>query len=99
MSEPKWTPGPWFIDTAPRMASLSVRAAGRPIASIWCREGGGFRVTKESQFEGEANARLIAAAPELYEALEAFRPFFEGDDHPKCKQMRAALAKASGETP
>jgi hypothetical protein len=49
----------------------------------------------------EANARLIAAAPELLEALEAFKAIdaFEGW-HPKYRdaieKAEAAIAKATG---
>ena len=49
--------------------------------------------------EWRANARLIAAAPDLLEALKELQPFFEGEhhpDHPHCRQMRAAIAKAEG---
>jgi hypothetical protein len=49
--------------------------------------------------EREADLRLLAAARDLFEALEAVRPYFEGEhshDHPHCVQMRAALAKATG---
>lgn len=44
--------------------------------------------------------RLIAAAPELYAALEAVRPYFEGEhhpDHPHCRQLQAALTKVRGD--
>lgn len=52
---------------------------------------------------GEANARLIAAAPELLEALEGFVSVYGVDDVPRWMQVRdkarAAIAKATGETP
>lgn len=51
--------------------------------------------------EGLANARLIAAAPDLLAALEAMIPEGWDDgamDHmPGIKQARAAIAKARGE--
>ena len=50
------TPGPWKVDRP------YIRGAGRAIASL---EPG------RNEGEDAANARLIAAAPELYEALEA----------------------------
>ena len=55
---------------------------------------------------GEANARLIAAAPELLEALQHIRrciPFggFAQIHHDSstCEQIDAAIAKATGATP
>jgi hypothetical protein len=45
--------------------------------------------------ETQANARLIAAAPDL---LEALRAMLEDDDHGEaCSKARAAIAKATGE--
>lgn len=47
----------------------------------------------------EANAHLIAAAPDLYEALDAIIVDDTwGLDHPVYMKCRAALAKARGET-
>lgn len=65
------TPGPWSIyETAGNGGNIPARMevvapeserAKKLIANIY-----GFKLP-----EGRANARLIAAAPELYEALEA----------------------------
>lgn len=55
----------------------------------------------------EANARLIAAAPDLYEALKSLIPILEavrytvglrGNQLERMEAGRAALAKARGET-
>lgn len=44
-----------------------------------------------------ANARLIAAAPELLEALESLLPIWSsGIDEPWVKKARQAIAKARG---
>jgi hypothetical protein len=70
------TPGPWSVNTDPMYDS------GRPFI-VWGPKGPGYGLvahvapwcppTKQSQpelFEKcEANARLIAAAPDMYEAL------------------------------
>ena len=70
MSEPKWTKGPWGnSSTGVQMRSFSQSRAifqegkANLIASVFSDVAGG----KET---AEANARLIAAAPELYEALD-----------------------------
>lgn len=49
--------------------------------------------------EAEANARLIAAAPDLYAALERTVRALEPGEHGAIKQAHTALAKARGETP
>jgi hypothetical protein len=46
---------------------------------------------------GEANARLIASAPELYEALEAMIFAHDTIQPMDFEKARAALAKARGE--
>jgi hypothetical protein len=100
-ARPSWTPGPWRVadtrsDHEKRSATYEkgwdVRLVGTPESIT----GWGSVTTTE------ANARLIAAAPDLYEALAALTPYFEGEhhpDHPHCEQARVALAKARGETP
>lgn len=66
---------------------------------------GGQKVTIATIAESEANARLIAAAPELLAACEAALPIIEsfdtakedGDkDLPEVAQLRAAIARARG---
>ena len=66
MSE-KHTPGPWSID--PRVSTRVVAAADRGI----CSTAGYYRNTIDPVLldaENGANARLIASAPALLEALE-----------------------------
>ena len=93
MSETKHTPGPWKTS----YTNLSVVIAEN-----------GAVVARASKLNGlvnlQANARLIAAAPEL---LEALRPFAETDLTTELVsdtfgfdvlRARAAIAKATGET-
>ncbi len=49
-------------------------------------------------YDGEANARLIAAAPELLEALREIQDhLYTKQDFARCREMaRAAIAKAKG---
>ena len=88
------TPGPWAIlPNTPHFVRAMHPADGmQPVATVY-------------HFDGElaANARLIAAAPELLEALEAVLPDLEhyvathgpGPDK-RLAAARAAIAKARG---
>jgi hypothetical protein len=57
MSQSKWTPGPWRVD----FDCLEEIVAGRSAVLI--------AFAHHSRPQVEANARLIAAAPEMAEAL------------------------------
>lgn len=91
----KFTPGPWFAvadkgQTIIRTSRSS--AAFSPLAIV----KGDKRDTLKDQ---EANARLIAAAPDLLEALseivnEGGKFVMTQDTH---RKARAAIAKARGE--
>lgn len=95
-AEWKWTPGPWqwgyrFEEDLTRWA---LRSSGNPLAI----SGRTHRAI--------ANRALIAAAPDLYEALEATRKhlaLFCRDTDSIAKAVfdmaDAALRKARGETP
>jgi hypothetical protein len=56
-------------------------------------------VTSHSTSEGKANARLIAAAPDLLEALELVMSNQTGlqENIDAAKKARAAIARAKGE--
>ena len=89
MTERKWTPGPWDAD------DMAVRTNDKALVSLVYGNGDG------SLFK--ANAHLIAAAPELYEALKLFvdaTPKLDMSDPcmvERVNRARAALAKARGE--
>src|SRR5690349_2091372 len=103
MTEPRYTPGPWEIsDTRGRGNNLlSIRAGLCGVARI------------NATLHADANAHLIAAAPELYEIaqmyldwghlspaqLEAKYPEWERTEGVRYidAKARAALAKARGE--
>ena len=96
----KHTPGPWRIVDMPQEGAPHI-AAGTTnddmtlvAAIIWPYETEGWRA------EDEANARLIAAAPDLLEALQVMT-WHSGYHSPTtpcshCAKVRAAIAKATG---
>ena len=94
-NETKWTPGAWHVERykEPYTSSLDtyivVSSAGLIVAK--CGTG---------DFEMPDNANLIAAAPELYEALKLADAEFSGaniDILALERKIHAALAKARGE--
>jgi hypothetical protein len=81
----KFTKGPWKYN--PKTSQVY---AASQICKIW-QFGDG---------EGKANAHLIAAAPELYEALELADAALSGANmnmNVVERKVKAALAKARGE--
>ena len=101
MSDAKFTPGPWAVDNR---ASFCVNAERDGAAGGVCSTGGyyaSWRDGEELMLENQANAHLIAAAPELYEALERMVADYdigEMTETPILDVANAALAKARGET-
>lgn len=95
---PRHTPGPWEIGVLDKNAQRIVRAEHIEICTCW------HHCVTSIAVEMEANARLIAAAPELVEALKcASNVLSLLSDEVKalgCKaenvpaKVRAALAKA-----
>lgn len=87
----KHTPGPWVAH------SLMVSEAGQPISRgrDICHCGIGMRPPSDSR-QAMANARLIAAAPELLEALQAVVRVANRDTM-EFFAAHAAIAKATGE--
>ncbi len=103
MSENKHTPGPWSARKAAHGPIDILAADGRDIVTLY---GGGVDEAPAD------NARLIAAAPELLEALrkveplgdvslyrdilKALRPHERDAFHDIIAGVRAAIAKAEG---
>ena len=81
------TPGPWEL-----------RRSVRGYWFIDHEQGGeGYTLTKLDC--NEADARLIAAAPDLLAALEELlNALPSATSHPAIKAARAAIAKATGES-
>jgi hypothetical protein len=96
MIKPSWTPGPWHWDDTVWNYDPEQQAP-------WLVNGNGERVLSGQIHCTEADARLIAMAPELFEALQMFlveKPIDEVISYAEeCKaKARAAIAKALGET-
>jgi hypothetical protein len=96
------TPGPWVYTFNPGEYSESeiLDDEGRLIAIGAGQNYGCWRVGDDNgDAEFEANARLIAAAPELYETLKQLLDGMAGEedsDDGVLKRARAAIAKATG---
>lgn len=95
MAESKHTPGPWLVvkcDGGFRAFDTddwTIIGQNKIVpALVW----GGVAFE-----EGKANARLIAAAPEMLEALQAARSILDEQISPNaCAMADAAIAKAIG---
>ena len=91
MGNPGHTPGPWTAEYDGEDAAFQCR--------VWQDRPDGFQVAAiiEGGDEGEANARLIAAAPELLQRAKEARDVLRRDgavflaDH-----LEQAIEKAEG---
>ena len=93
MNEFKGTPGPWFIDNGRAIGPKSTeddQSYGMIIPVGWVE----FDHEVEVQV---ANQRMMAAAPELLEALQIIC-FFEDISSAQREIAEAAIAKALGES-
>lgn len=106
------TPGPWTIANYPHAVVVQTESHKKTAygASRYAAIGGFDRSDPEQMAEALANARLIAAAPELLEACQAMIEWDAREqDHAVdfnarmalCRiafdKARAAIAKATGE--
>lgn len=88
----KHTPGPWTVNAYNEIESGAVRICSVDIEETNAGLNGG---------EGQANARLIAAAPDLLEALKYCAAVCAGEVMNKnglinaLEKARAAIAKAT----
>lgn len=101
MTERKWTKGEWKSYQYEGVTHWPGIEAGSTSIVVWGREWENEGVQGESLDEANANANLIAAAPDLYEALEALVLNLEEGDFISTTRIDAAiaaLAKARGET-
>lgn len=98
-TEPKFTKGPWRTQKGDSVVHI-IAAGGAPIANTSTKE-----YWRKLDAIDEANAHLMSAAPELYEALWRLLGTAERGNatthEPGCRcvihEAEAALAKARGE--
>ena len=89
------TPGPWHVE--PMLGDIMVYAEdegdkGRPVCKV-TRVNGNY-----DEIYGNDNARLIAAAPELLDALEGLLNCHDAEDFDSARDVAvAAIRKARGE--
>ena len=99
MSAFKGTPGPWRPSLHGPSGFIYGIEAGPSHDPVKIVKWGG--IGRPSSETGQANARLIAAAPELLEALTEIVAAADGDGwkqlDPSFAAARAAIAKATGE--
>jgi len=101
--ETKHTPGPWVTgNTSPLIFGVKRGNGTEPIGFVY-----GPSFTEKSKYgqTAMANARLIAAAPEMYEAIAAIATAMNlgyipneilSEGSPILEGLRAAIAKAEG---
>lgn len=103
MKETKFTPGPWKVD--PKYSRDIQAPDGLDVATC-CLSILNRKVTTEE--ESIANARLIAASPDMYEALKDLLDMLETEisagsgltcdfERRVLPNARSALSKARGE--
>lgn len=95
------TPGPWRVFQAPNGKIIGIgELTGEGVADC------GFGVWRGGSAEALANARLIAAAPELLEAVKILLPILEAVRYTtglgktqiaRIEKAKATIAKATGE--
>lgn len=93
-----YTPGPWRVNGPQLSGTISVTSAHDGAVAVMIQHE-----VEGRAFPTEANARLIAAAPDLLAALESVLKHFDpwsmpGSDGERVViEARAAIAKARGE--
>lgn len=106
MTKTMFTPGPWRVSLSDA-TDVNGDTSFSPIGGCGCCDSPWANPPEqERRAERDANARLISAAPELYEALQELLEV-SGDAKPRKRSLlrhtdakdaaRAALAKARGE--
>lgn len=90
----KHTPGPWRVAETVKVLRVDGAAMVRPVDDNNYEYGAVAAIPI-----GKQNANLVAAAPELLDALEALMPYVKGSESfaTQYANALAAIAKARGE--
>lgn len=95
----KHTPGPWTINYAPNGLPYQIIASDQDDTKpgkVGTKITRWASISLPSSTEGMANARLIAASPDLLEAcIEAIEAIKDGDAQSATNALNAAIAKAT----
>ena len=86
------TPGPWIVKRGAWEFTIG-NESSKPSARLH-----DFMVAKtpENSMHSEADAHLIAAAPDLLAACEAALSTLRGSGHLAVRELEAAIARAKG---
>jgi hypothetical protein len=102
----KASPGPWAVNTYPRIGSntrIGYRVTAGPSGGITVTAIEPGSTTDRTDEVAEANARLIAAAPDLLEALRGMlewaRRVEQRNPGPEVAHAATVIAKAEGRAP
>jgi hypothetical protein len=102
MTEPRFTPGPWVIRESMTQIGKCYRISTESV--IECGHGSALLYDDSTSLNPhaggvqKANANLIAAAPEMYEALiEAANHLYTHQDMTRVRELaKAVIRKAEG---
>lgn len=105
MTEAKHTPGPWHLEEMGyNSSSYYIRGSSESGDRLTIGKGAVAHIPRSTVNPMEANARLIAAAPELLEALKAMLEAeyahewedYSSEELTVLEKAHAAIAKAEG---
>lgn len=108
----KHTPGPWFVEEQSyRSSSFYIRGSDKNGNQLAWAKGAVAHIPRSTVMPSEANARLMAAAPELLACVESAIKWMQGDkwrDSPdidkrlawetQMDELKRIYNKATGET-
>ena len=96
--QPKWTPGDWAGKGQTSEDAVFCGTMHRICADgTWLAFVPTWKDNPDEASEAEANAHLIAAAPDMYAALEMAKLWLDFDGRFDMQGINAALAKARGQ--